>query len=77
MGRGPKDILTHLLDDLLVVCHGGILTAAEQHLVKALSPEKGRDLLKQVSRAPDRNRPASDGTDGARNYRRESAESAP
>jgi uncharacterized protein YbcI len=25
-----------------------VLTAAEQHLVKALSPEKGRDLLKQV-----------------------------
>jgi uncharacterized protein YbcI len=24
------------------------LTAAEQHLVKSLSPEKGRDLLKQV-----------------------------
>ena len=26
----------------------GVLTAAEQHLVKSLSPEKGRDLLKQV-----------------------------
>jgi uncharacterized protein YbcI len=24
------------------------LTAAEQHLVKTLTPEKGRDLLKQV-----------------------------
>lgn len=48
MGRGPKDIRTHLLDDLLVVRLQGVLTAAEQHLVKALSPEKGRDLLKQV-----------------------------
>jgi uncharacterized protein YbcI len=48
MGRGPKDIFTHLLDDLLVVRLQGVLTAAEQHLVKSLSAEKGRDLLKQV-----------------------------
>ena len=26
----------------------GVLTAAEQHLVKSLPPEKGRDLVKQV-----------------------------
>ena len=26
----------------------GVLTAAEQQLVKSLSPEKGRDLLKEV-----------------------------
>ncbi len=48
MGRGPKEIRTHLLDDLLVVRLKGVLTAAEQQLVKALPPEKGRDLLKQV-----------------------------
>jgi len=48
MGRGPKDIRTHLLGDLLVVRLQGVLTAAEQHLVKTLPPEKGRDLLKQV-----------------------------
>ena len=48
MGRGPKDIHTHLLGDLVVVRLQGVLTAAEQHLVKSLSPEKGRDLLKQV-----------------------------
>ena len=48
MGRGPKDISAHLLDDLLVVRLKGVLTAAEQHLVKSLSAEKGRDLLKQV-----------------------------
>jgi uncharacterized protein YbcI len=48
MGRGPKDIRTHLIGDLLIVRLKGVLTAAEQHLVKALSPEKGRDLLKQV-----------------------------
>jgi uncharacterized protein YbcI len=48
MGRGPKDIRAHLIDDLLVVRLQGVLTAAEQHLVKTLSGEKGRDLLKQV-----------------------------
>ena len=48
MGRGPKDIRAHLIDDLLVVRLQGVLTAAEQHLVKALPAEKGRDLLKQV-----------------------------
>ena len=48
MGRGPKDIHTHLLGDLLVVRLKGVLTAAEQHLVKSLPAEKGRDLLKQV-----------------------------
>ncbi len=48
MGRGPKDIHAHLLGDLLVVRLKGVLTAAEQQLVKSLSAEKGRDLLKQV-----------------------------
>ena len=48
MGRGPKDIRAHLIGDLLVVRLQGILTAAEQHLVKSLPAEKGRDLLKQV-----------------------------
>jgi uncharacterized protein YbcI len=48
MGRGPKDIHTYLIGDLLVVRLKGVLTAAEQQLVKTLPPEKGRDLLKQV-----------------------------
>ncbi len=48
MGRGPKQIHAHLIGDLLVVRLQGVLTAAEQHLVKALPAEKGRDLLKQV-----------------------------
>jgi uncharacterized protein YbcI len=48
MGRGPKDIRAHLIDDILVVRLQGVLTAAEQHLVKTLPAEKGRDLLKQV-----------------------------
>ena len=48
MGRGPKNIHAHLLGDFLVVRLQGVLTPAEQHLVKSLSAEKGRDLLKQV-----------------------------
>jgi uncharacterized protein YbcI len=48
MGRGPKDVHAHLVGDLLVVRLQGVLTAAEQQLVKTLPAEKGRDLLKQV-----------------------------
>jgi uncharacterized protein YbcI len=48
MGRGPKDIRAHLLNDLLVVRLRGVLTAAEQQLVGSLPAEKGRGLLKQV-----------------------------
>ena len=48
MGRGPKDIHSYLIGDFLVVRLQGVLTAAEQQLVKSLPAEKGRDLLKQV-----------------------------
>ena len=48
MGRGPKGIHAHLIGDLLVVRLQGVLTAAEQQLVKSLSAEKGRTLLKDV-----------------------------
>ena len=48
MGRGPKDIHAHLIGDLLVVRLQGVLTAAEQQLVKTLPAEKGRNLLKEV-----------------------------
>ena len=48
MGRGPKDIHTHLIGDLLVVRLRGVLTAAEQQLAKSPPAEKGRELLKQV-----------------------------
>ena len=48
MGRGPKDVRTHLIGDLLVVRLQGVLTVAEQQLVKTLQAGKGRDLLKQV-----------------------------
>jgi len=48
MGGGPKDIHAHLIGDLLVVRLRGVLTAAEQQLVKSLPAEKGMGLLKQV-----------------------------
>jgi len=48
MGREPKDIHAHLIGDLLVVRLQGVLTAAEQHLVKSLPAEKGRTLVKDV-----------------------------
>jgi uncharacterized protein YbcI len=48
MGRGPKDIHAHLLGDLLVVRLRGVLTTAEQQLVKTLQADTGRGLLKQV-----------------------------
>ena len=48
MGRGPKDVDSHLIGNLLIVRLEGVLTAAEQHLVSSLPSEKGRDLLKQV-----------------------------
>jgi uncharacterized protein YbcI len=48
LGRGPKDVHAHLIGDLLVVRLQGVLTAAEQHLVKTLQAERGRDLVKQV-----------------------------
>jgi uncharacterized protein YbcI len=48
MGRGPKDIHAYLIGDLLVVRLKGVLTVAEQQLVKSLPAENGRTLLKQV-----------------------------
>jgi uncharacterized protein YbcI len=48
MGRGPKGVHAYLIGDLLVVRLEGVLTTAEQHLVKTLQADKGRDLVKQV-----------------------------
>jgi uncharacterized protein YbcI len=48
MGRGPACIHVYLLDDLLLIRLRGVLAAAEQHWVKSLPAENGRDLLKQV-----------------------------
>src|SRR5579871_1485302 len=48
MGRGPKHIHAHMIGDLLVIRLQGVLTAAEQQLVKTLPADKGRSLLKEV-----------------------------
>lgn len=48
MGRGPKDIRTYLVDNLILVRLLGVLTAAEEQLVQSQPTDKGRDLLKQV-----------------------------
>jgi len=48
MGRGPKNVHAHLIGDLILVRLQGVLTAAEQQLVKTLPSVKGRDLLKEV-----------------------------
>jgi len=44
MGRGPSDVQTHLLGDMVVVRLKGILTPAERQLVKV----EGVELIKQV-----------------------------
>lgn len=48
MGRGPRNVQAHLIGDLLVVRLQGVLTAAEQQLMKSLPCTRGRDLLKEV-----------------------------
>jgi uncharacterized protein YbcI len=48
MGREPKLVRAHLIGDFLVVRLTGVLTDAEQHLIKSLPAGKGRDLLKEV-----------------------------
>ncbi|WP_254510247.1 Na-translocating system protein MpsC family protein [Anatilimnocola floriformis] len=48
MGLRSEQIHSHFIKDLLVVRIHGTLTLAERQLGKALSPEKGRDLIKQT-----------------------------
>jgi uncharacterized protein YbcI len=50
MGRGPKNIHTHLIGNHVVVILEGVLTSAERHLVQSVSPDQGRVLVKQVQR---------------------------
>ena len=55
MGRGPRDIHAHLIGDLLVVRLQGVLTAAEQQLVKSLPAEKGTGPAQAGADPSDRN----------------------
>ena len=48
LGWRSEQIHAYLIKDLLVVRMRGALTLAERQLGKLLSPEKGRDLIKQV-----------------------------
>jgi len=48
LGWRSEQIHAHFIKDLLVVRILGVLTLAERQLGKSLSPEKGRDLIKQV-----------------------------
>jgi CheY-like chemotaxis protein/uncharacterized protein YbcI len=48
LGWRTEQIHAHLIKDLLVIRIRGVLTLAERQLSKSLSPEKGRDLIKQA-----------------------------
>ena len=48
LGGGAEQIRVHFIKDLLVIRLLGALTVAERQLAKSLSPEKGRDLIKQT-----------------------------
>jgi len=48
MGRGPQDVRTFLIDDMVLVRLRGVLTPAEQRLAQVEDPHRGRDLIKQI-----------------------------
>ena len=48
MGQTSEQIHVHFLKDLLVIRIRGALTLAERQLGKSLSPDKGRDLIKEA-----------------------------
>jgi len=48
LGWGAKEIRIHIINDLLIVRLLGVLTVAERQLAQSMTPEKGRDLVKQV-----------------------------
>ena len=48
LGWKSEQCHIHFLKDLVFVRIRGVLTLAERQLGKSLSPEKGRDLIKQV-----------------------------
>lgn len=48
MGRGPLEIKTYIIDDLVIIRLKGILTKAEHALVKSDRKVRARELIKQV-----------------------------
>lgn len=45
MGRGPKEVRTHIIEDMLVVRLKGVLTPAEEQLTKTAD---GSELVKKM-----------------------------
>jgi uncharacterized protein YbcI len=45
MGRGPKEVRTHVVEDMIVVRLSGVLTPAEEQLTKTA---EGKDLVKKM-----------------------------
>jgi uncharacterized protein YbcI len=46
MGRGPSEVKSHIIDDMVLVRFKGIITRAEHHLAAADASGRGRDLIK-------------------------------
>ncbi len=69
MGRGPKNLQTYLIDDLLVVRLHGVLTIAEQQIGENARSGKGTRPAQASPNPPDRNGSAHLGSHGPRNHR--------
>lgn len=48
LGRGPLEVKTYLLDDMILVRLKGVLTPAEYQLGQSSERERGRRLVKQM-----------------------------
>jgi uncharacterized protein YbcI len=48
MGRGPQEVRSFLLDNMVLVRLRGVLTPAEQRLSQLEDPHRGRDLIKRL-----------------------------
>jgi uncharacterized protein YbcI len=48
MGRGPEDVRTYLLDDIIIVRLNNVLTPAERQLAESGPEGQGRELIKRV-----------------------------
>ena len=47
MGRGPTEVRTFLIEDMILIRLKGIITRAENHLATADPTGRGRELVKQ------------------------------
>lgn len=48
MGRGPQEVRSYIVGDMVLVRLRGVLTPAEQRLAQVEDPHRGRDLIKQL-----------------------------